>query len=309
MPHVLVLGGGLTGLSAALELQRLNLPYTLIEVKPRLGGAIASELHEGFVFDGGPFLLERYADWPWLAKLGLSDSVRHFAPYRDGEMVYFERGTQQLMDALVAQLTGIIFTRMAASSVGSLDHGFGVCLENGVLKTADAVIAAIPARYAGHLLYDLAPEAALLLDDFRYDPVARVSLGYRRSDLPAALPEADGPHLKFLQAFTMQSRVPNGHVMIRAGVRVQPSEGESDWIKAVRAIIGPAAPVAAWARYWPEADPLTSRLPEFSDTLRAIRAALPARVALCGSDYGARRLDEQVAAGHHAARQIAADLA
>lgn len=308
MPHVLVLGGGLTGLSAALELQRIGLPYTLIEVKPRLGGAIASEKREGFAFDGGPFLLERYADWPWLAEHGLNDAVRHFAPYRDGELVYFEGGTQQLTDALVARLTGVVLTRMAASSIGPLDDTLGVCLENGVLRRADAVIVAIPARYAAHLLYDLAPEAAVLLDDFRYDPVARVSLGCRRADLPAALPEADGTRIKFLHAFTLPGRVPEGGVYVRAGVRVQPGESEAEWIEIVRSLIGRAEPVAAWARYWPEADPLTSRLPEFAGTLRAIRAVLPARVALCGSDYGARRVDEQMAAGQEAARQVAAAL-
>ena len=309
MHHVLILGGGLTGLSAALELQRIGLAYTLIEVKPRLGGAIASERRGGFLFDGGPFLLERYADWPWLAELGLSEAVRHFAPYRDGELVTFEGGTQQLTDALAARLTGTVLTRMAASSVGELDNAFGVCLENGILKNASAVIVAVPARYAAHLLYDLAPEAALLLDDFRYDPVARVSLGYRKADLPAALPEADGTRLKFLQAFTLPGRVPEDGVYIRAGVRVEPGESEGDWIAAVRPLIGPAEPLAAWARYWPEADPLTGRLPEFGDTLRAIRAALPARVALCGSDYGARRVDEQMVAGQNAARQVAAALA
>ena len=308
MPHILVLGGGLTGLSAALELQKLGLPYTLIEVKPRPGGAIASRRQDGFVFDGGPLLLERYEAWPWLAELGLSDAVRHFAPYRDGELVWFERGTQQLTDALAGRLTRVILTRMAASSIGPLDGSLGVCLENGVLHRADAVIAAIPARYAAHLLYDLAPDAAILLDDFRYDPVARVSLGYRRADLTAALPEADGTRIKFLQALTMPERVPEGGVYVRAGVRVKPGESETDWIEAVRAVVGPAEPVSVWARYWPEADPLTSRLPEFSETLAAIRAGLPARVALCGSDYGARRMDEQMTAGREAARQVAAAL-
>lgn len=309
MPSVLILGGGLTGLSAALEVQALGLPYTLIEVKPRLGGAIATEARAGFVFDGGPFLLEQYGDWPWLDDLGLREAVRPFAPYRDGRMVCFSDGTQQLTDTLAARLTGVILTRMAASSVGAVGERFGVCLENGVLQTADAVIVAIPARYAAHLLYDLAPEAALLLDGFRYDPVARVSLGYRRSDLPESLPEPDGSRLKFVQAFTLPQRVPDGGVYVRVGVRVRPGESESDWIAAARAAIGPAEPLAVWARYWPEADPLTSRLPEFEESLRAIRAALPTRVALCGSDYGARRIDEQVAAGRAAARQVAASLA
>lgn len=309
MAEVLILGGGLTGLTAALEVQRLGLPYTLIEVKARLGGAILSQRQAGFVFDGGPFLLERYDKWPWLTDLGLSAEVHPLSLYRDGQMVYFRGGTQQLVDALAARLTGAVLTRMAASSVGPVEGAFGVCLENGVLRTADAVIIALPARYAAHLIYDLAPEAAALLEDYRYDPVARVSLGYRRADLPGDLPEADGTRLKFLQAFTLPGRVPEGGVYVRAGVRVAPGESEADWLAAARAIIGPAEPLAAWARFWPEADPLTGRLPEFGDTLATIRAALPPRVALCGSDYAARRVPDQIAAGRAAAAQVAAALA
>lgn len=309
MPPILILGGGLTGLAAALELQRLGLPYTLIEVKPRLGGAICTEARAGFVFDGGPLLLERYSPWPWLDDLGLGGAVRHFAPYRDGELVYFAGGTQQLTDALAARLTGEVLTRMAASSLGLMGAGFGLCLENGVLRTAAGVIVALPARYAAHLLYELAPEAALLLDGYRYDPVARVSLGYRREDLPAALPEADGTRITFLHALTLPGRVPNGGVYLRAGVRLQAAEGETALIDEVQALIGPAQPLAAWARFWPEADPLTGRLPEFAGTLAAVRARLPQQVALCGSDYGALRIDEQFAAGREAAQQVAAALA
>ncbi len=309
MAEVLILGGGLTGLAAALEMQRLGLPYTLIEVKPRLGGAILSQRQAGFIFDGGPFLLERYDDWPWLNELDLSGEVHPLSLYRDGQMVYFRGGTQQLVDAIAIRLTGAVLTRMAASSLGRVDGAFGVCLENGVLRTADAVIIAIPARYTGHLIYDLAPEAAALLDDYRYDPVARVSLGYQRADLPGELPEADGTRLKFLQAFTLPERVPEDGVYVRAGVRIAPGESEDDWIEAVRAVVGPAEPLAAWARYWPEADPLTGRLPEFAETLATIRAALPPRVALCGSDYAARRVPDQIAAGRAAAAQVAAELA
>ncbi len=297
MPEIIILGGGLTGLAAALELQRLGLTYTLIEVKPRLGGAICSETRAGFVFDGGPFLLERYDSWSWLDELGLRDAVRHFAPYRDGELVYFAGGTAQLIEAMAARLTGAVLTRMAASSLGAMGGGFGICLENGVLRTADAVVVALPARYATHLLYSLAPDAALLLDGYRYDPVARVSLGYRREDVPAELPAPVGERIKFLQALTMPERVPEGCVTVRAGVRLSEPLDEIALIDEVRALMGPAEPLAAWARFWPEGDPLTGRLPEFAEPLAAIRAALPPRVALVGSDYGAFRIDQQIAAG------------
>jgi protoporphyrinogen oxidase len=309
LPDIIILGGGLTGLAAALELQRFNLHYTLIEVRPRLGGAICSETRAGFIFDGGPLLLERLGAWPWLDELGLRDAVRHFAPYREGDLVYFAGGTVQLADAMAARLTGEILTRMAASSLGAMGAGFGVCLENGVLRTADAVIVALPARYAAHLLYELQPRVALLLDGYRYDPVARVSLGYRRADVPERLPTPDPARIKFLQALTLADRTPNESVYVRAGVRVDGPVSEAALIAEVRALVGAAEPQAAWARFWPEADPLTGHLPEFAEILTAIRSLLPPRVALAGSDYRAFRPDQQMAAGQAAARQVVAALA
>ena len=43
MPDVIIIGGGLTGLSAAFELEKLGIAYTLIEVKGRLGSNIVSD--------------------------------------------------------------------------------------------------------------------------------------------------------------------------------------------------------------------------------------------------------------------------
>lgn len=47
-PAVLVLGGGLTGISAAMHLRR---PWLLLEKEDRLGGHARSDRHEGWTFD------------------------------------------------------------------------------------------------------------------------------------------------------------------------------------------------------------------------------------------------------------------
>ncbi|MFN9750356.1 MAG: NAD(P)/FAD-dependent oxidoreductase [Planctomycetota bacterium] len=51
--RVLIVGGGLAGLAAALELQRNHVPFTLFEASDRLGGRLRTELHEGFRIDRG----------------------------------------------------------------------------------------------------------------------------------------------------------------------------------------------------------------------------------------------------------------
>lgn len=305
MADVIIVGGGLTGISAAWELERLNIPYRLIEVKKRLGGSIVTRREAGFIMDGNAFALEQYGEWAFLAELGLDDALVSIGKYRDGKLVVFREGTQTLVDAIEQRLTAPIMLRMAVSSVGQIEAGhFGICLENGLLLDARAVIVTAPARYAEHMLRALALEAALLLADYRYDPVVRVSLGYRAEDVPS-LPDASG--LKFLQRYEMPERVPPGHVLIRAGVRLDETiTTPEDALHHVRDALGAAAdPVVEWAYYWAEADPLSRYLPEHAEAMDAIDRLLPPGVVIAGSDYRAKRLDQQVEQGRAATRRIA----
>lgn len=310
MSDIVIVGGGLTGLSAAWELERLGASYTLIEVKPRLGGSICTERREGFVLDGGAFTLEKYGDWSFLHELDLDDALLSIGQYREGKLVYFRDGTQVLTDAIAHRLNNPIFTRMAVSSVGLVENRYGVCLENGVLMDARALIVTAPARYAGHMLWSLSPEVALRLADYQYDPVARVSLGYRREDVRQLdFDSAESNNaIKFLHVYNMPERVPEGHVLVRAGVRVENTLDQKALIEAARLAVGAAEPVMEWVYYWSEADPLTRHLPEHADNMDAIDRLLPETTALVGSDYRANRLDQQVEQGRAAARRIAALL-
>lgn len=307
MSEIVIVGGGLTGLAAAWELETRRIPYRLIEVKNRLGGSVVTKREAGFTLDGSAFVLEKYGDWPFLAELGLTDALAPIGKYRDGELVIFKDGTQTLVDALAARLTAPIMQRMAVSSIGPLSAGhFGICLENGLLLDARGVIVTAPARYAEHMLRALAPEAALLLFEYRYDPVVRVSLGFRRADVPAALPSAEG--FKFLQRYELPERVPADHVLIRAGIRLDDAiKTPEDAIARVRARFA-AEPVVQWAYYWPEADSLSRYLPEHAEAMDAIDQRLPPGAALAGSDYRAKRLDLQIAQGRAAAAKVAQAL-
>ena len=164
------------------------------------------------------------------------------------------------------------------------------------------MIVTAPARYAEHMLRALAPEAALLLMDYRYDPVVRVSLGYRREDVPD-LPDA--PRFKFLQRYELPERVPAGHVLIRAGVRLDETiKSPDDALQRVRDLLAaPAEPVVQWAYYWAEADSLSRYLPEHGEAMDAIDRLLPPGVVIAGSDYRAKRLDQQVEQGRAAAER------
>ena len=51
---VLIIGGGLAGLSSAWYLQKKNIPYTLIESSKRFGGLIESHHEGGSIIEYGP---------------------------------------------------------------------------------------------------------------------------------------------------------------------------------------------------------------------------------------------------------------
>jgi oxygen-dependent protoporphyrinogen oxidase len=79
MPRILVVGGGISGLTSAFRLQQL-LPIVDVQVwesGSRLGGAIWSEQHDGFTIEHGPngFLDNKPALWNLAHDLGLGDRL------------------------------------------------------------------------------------------------------------------------------------------------------------------------------------------------------------------------------------------
>jgi oxygen-dependent protoporphyrinogen oxidase len=52
--HVAIIGGGISGLSAAYDLARAGIPHTLFEKNPRLGGVIETRTQDGCLLECGP---------------------------------------------------------------------------------------------------------------------------------------------------------------------------------------------------------------------------------------------------------------
>ena len=74
---VLVVGGGITGLTAARSLARDGFPVVLAEAGPRLGGKVSTEHADGFTIEHGPdsFLATRPAGTALVRELGLGDAL------------------------------------------------------------------------------------------------------------------------------------------------------------------------------------------------------------------------------------------
>ncbi|RMF78534.1 MAG: hypothetical protein D6737_14370 [Chloroflexi bacterium] len=309
MRGVVIIGGGLTGLAAAVALQQEHIAYTLIEVKPRLGGSIMTTRHDGFVLDGSPMLFERVGDWSLLREFGLDDALFVAAHSQYADIVGFKRGVGALVDALERRLTGNIIMRMAVSSIGRIDDCFTICLENGLMFNTDAIIMTAPARYAERILRTIQPESALMLLDYQYAHLARVSLGYPRETI-RDLPElSDIRHAPYVWTDSPQ-RVPQNHLLLQVSIPVGDEHTSGDDLidTALTSYHLPKNPVVQHVHYWPEADPLTRDTPAHQHNMTMIEQRLPDGMALVGSDYRAVTLIDRIAQGQEAARRVAAYL-
>ena len=302
MRDVVVIGGGLCGLAACHELQRLGARYTVIEVKRRFGGGIHTHAAGGFVMDGCGFVF-RALDESRLESLGMAGRQ---AALGDGRAV-MRGGTESLVAALAYPLRGGRLMRMALSSLGWLDGRYTLCLENGLMLDAGAVILALPARYAARVLWNLAPDAAAMLAEFRYERLARVSPGARKGNL-GALPEAGD--VAFALMTDAPGRVPDDNcALAQLGLRCDDDATDAQLIDRAAKLLD-VEPIEAHVHRWAEADLL--REDNHNETVRAIRSQLPPGVQLIGSDYctdapfvdGVARLDERLDMGINAARSL-----
>lgn len=83
VPHIAIVGGGITGLATAYYLQEqarqagLPLSYSLIERAPAFGGKIVTDMEGGFVIEGGPdsFITQKPAAMRLCRELGLEDQL------------------------------------------------------------------------------------------------------------------------------------------------------------------------------------------------------------------------------------------
>lgn len=309
MRDVVVIGGGLSGLSACYELEKHKIRYTVIEVKPRFGGSIISSQEKGFTLDGGAFAVQNTLPEPVLSALNLEDMLFDL---EDGD-VGFKDGTESLVKALASQLTKGRLMRMAVSSIGELNGRFTICMENGMMYDAKAIIVAIPARFAERLFYTFVPEISERLRGYHYDTIFRVVLGYHKRDLPDKIGEPYDINYPFLFSTDHPSRVPDSdHLLIQTSVRANDNANPEHAVQDVIQHFGWGEnPLLKQVHYWAEADPLSCYDDHYQDNMLAIKNLLPEGISLIGNDYseahpqhrGVARLDDRIRQGQQAAHQ------
>jgi len=275
MSRVVIVGGGLSGLAAAALLEQHNIDYTLIEVKRRVGGSLISQSIDNFIFDGPGFVSDAgLLDHPLIAEWGLRESLIPAA-----SSVVFHQGVQSLIDTLSARISGPRLMRMALSSIGGLEGGsMALCMENGLMLNARAIILALPARYAERVFYGYRTEITEHLLDYRYDNLFRLSYGYRD---PVEL--LDPPEAAFISRFSLPER---GGMIVQVGIpTTRQSALPDEEARSLCAAWGWPAPDALYSHYWAEANPVTPHTSEYPAWRETLMAMLPPHVALIGSDY------------------------
>lgn len=91
MSQVIIVGGGIAGLSVAYELFRRGISFTVLEAGSRAGGVVLSEQVDGFTIDAGPdsLLVQKPEGIRLCKELGLEDRL---VPTKRPRLAYIQRG-------------------------------------------------------------------------------------------------------------------------------------------------------------------------------------------------------------------------
>jgi oxygen-dependent protoporphyrinogen oxidase len=115
MPEVVIVGGGISGLSAAYYLSKAGIAATLIERQPRLGGVIRTEHIEGCTLEAGPdsYLGVKPAATELIREVGLGDDLigsndhlRITYVVRNGRLTPLPDGLMMMVPSKIAPLVG-----------------------------------------------------------------------------------------------------------------------------------------------------------------------------------------------------------
>jgi oxygen-dependent protoporphyrinogen oxidase len=108
-----IVGGGISGLSAAYYLSKAGVPSTLVESRPRLGGVIQTERLHGCVLEAGPdsFISIKPAATELIQELGLggeligsNDHLRVTYVWRGGRLVPLPDGLMMMVPTRIRPL-------------------------------------------------------------------------------------------------------------------------------------------------------------------------------------------------------------
>lgn len=100
--HVAVVGAGISGLAAAVELRARGLDVTVFEASERAGGPIHTEHQDGFIIDAGPdsFLSTKPGGLAFAERLGIADEIVSTRPDGGGTFIVHNSRMEPLPEGI-----------------------------------------------------------------------------------------------------------------------------------------------------------------------------------------------------------------
>lgn len=245
------------------------------------------------------------------AMLAAKKSRAQAAPNGDAPSIFtsFKPGMEELTSALREWLTGDCrlgvkvesLTAVPPSPIAQLPN-YQLHLSDGTRLHTNAIILAVPAFVAAHLLADLAPQAAETLRQIRYVSTGTVSLAYKRDEIDHPLngfgiviPRSERRRINAVtwSSTKFDHRAPEGYALLRiffGGSRTPemmdvPEETLLPIVKEeLAAMMGvTAVPLFHRIYRWQNSNPQYDV--GHLDRVAAIEASLPPGIFVTGSPY------------------------
>lgn len=175
MDSVVVVGAGLSGLTAGYRLAESGATVVVLEAGPRPGGRVGTEVHGGYVVDTGPDALTAgYSNYlKLIADLGLQGRVADTAAVvglvRGGRIIDIDPGKSWRLPftpalswgAKLRMIAGILRQRSAIAGVDSYDMVSSASLDDPERTAADFAVE----QFGGEVA------------DYLVDPLMRLTVG------------------------------------------------------------------------------------------------------------------------------------
>ncbi|MFN9298490.1 MAG: NAD(P)/FAD-dependent oxidoreductase [Acidobacteriota bacterium] len=306
--QVVIIGAGLSGLSAAQALNRAGIPPLVLDKGSRPGGRMAARPFEGAIFDyGAQFFTvrsEKFASMQrgWEARGLVKVWSKGFNGQQDGHPRYIAPGG---MNSLASDLALGITVRNGVKVSGiSLNGGqWRLETDSGEVLVADGVIATMPVEQTLALLdFVLAAEERETLGRIEYERcLALMAI----LDQPAELPEPGARQLPGGEPVSwMADNQRKGLTAVANAVTIHagPEFSLSNWEMAaedVAAIMLGQYQASAWKLHrWKFAKPSVMH-PEACFVVTA-----PCPLVLAGDAFGEARMEGAALSGLAAAERL-----
>ncbi len=149
---VAIIGGGISGLSAAHALHKRQVPYLLLEAGRSLGGVIRTETRDGFLLEGGPdsMLAQKPEGLALCRELGLGDRLVPTNPDLRSVYVLHQRKLHPLPEGMMLAIpTKILpFARSGLFSwPGKLRMGLDLVIPGGNGRGDESIASFLRRRF------------------------------------------------------------------------------------------------------------------------------------------------------------------